>query len=176
LSAFREAGLTYDEITQAILNDSSGGIDAKALREQLLKEVQADVAKQFTDRDVVARKQVLAEMQGDATRLAAQGDDYALVRESKSIPGVMALIEKTYDSTGEVLDVTEALKLVEDDLLEQALKTAGHQKVQAKLQPTPTPPPQQRPGMRTLTNRDTALPVLDRKARALAAFRGTLNK
>jgi hypothetical protein len=86
----------------------------------------------------------------------------------------MRFIEKTYDETGDVVDVHEALQLFEEEYFKDALKLANAKKVQSKLAP-PAPVPQpQRSGMRTLTNRDTAQMPIDRKQRALAAFHGTL--
>jgi hypothetical protein len=117
-------------------------------------------------------------MRKEAQTLVAEGEDYELVRETRSIPQVMTLIERTYRETGEVLEVSEALKLVEDELYKDSLKLAALKKVQSGLapaQPAPQPMQPQRQ-MRTLTNRDTASVPMSRKARALAAFQGTLKK
>lgn len=179
LSVLLEAGVTYDQLTEAILANQNGGIDAKALREQILKDVTTDVEKRFTDREAQSEQAALREMEREASQLTASGDTYELVRETRSIPDVMKLIERTYRETGEVLAVTEALQLVEDELINESLKLAGTKKVQSKLapaEPAQPPPQQQRPAMRTLTNRDTASVPLSRKARALAAFNGTLKK
>lgn len=178
LSVLLNAGVTYDQLTEAILaNQNGNGPEIQALKAEI-KALKEGVDKTLTDRDAAAEKQVLAEMEREATRLAAQGEDFELVRETKSIPVVIDLIEKTYRKTGEVLDVAEAMKLVEDDLIEDTLRKAALQKVQSKLAPSEPAPnqPQQRPPMRTLTNRDTAQVPMSRKQRALAAFHGTLKK
>lgn len=178
LSVLLEAGVTYDQLTQAILaNQDSNGPEIQALKAEIaaLKE---GVDQKLLDRDTQSEKQALAEMQREATRLAAEGETFELVRETGSIPQVMELIEKTYRKTGEVLDVQEAMQLVEDDLISESLKLAGFKKVQGRLQPEPpqAPVPQPRPPMRTLTNRDTAAPSMSRKERALLAFAGQLKK
>lgn len=177
LSVLLENGVTYDQLTEAILaNQNGNGPELQALKAEIaaLKE---GVDKKFTDKTTAEEQQVLSEMRKEATRLAAEGDTFELVRETGSIPQVMTLIERTYRETGEVLDVNEAMQLVEDELITESLKLAALKKVQGRLKPEApqAPPPQQRQ-MRTLTNRDTAVQPLSRKERALLAFTGQLKK
>lgn len=175
LSVLAEAGVTYDDLTNAILASQGNSEVAKMKAE--IKALKEGVDKQFTERDVQAEQQVLAQMKREAEELA-RDDTYELVRETRSIPDVMKLIERTYRETGEVLDVGEAMSLVEEELTKEAYKLATLKKVQSKLAPPSAPIPQQRTlGMRTLTNRDTASPTgMSAKQRALAAFAGTLKK
>lgn len=176
LSVLLENGVTYDQLTEAILADQSGnGTQMRDLQKKV-DSLEEGFDKKLSERDQQAEKQVLAEMQREATRLAADGDTYELVRETGSVPHVMQLIEQTYRTTGEVLDVTEAMQLVEDELIGESLKLAALKKVQGRLQPeaTPTLQPQLRP--RTLTNRDSTVQSLSPKQRALLAFRGELKK
>ncbi len=177
LGVLLEAGVTYDQLTEAILsNQNGGGAELQALKAEI-KALKEGVDQKFTDKDTAAEQAVLAEMRRDATRLAAEGETFELVRETGSIPQVMQLIERTYRETGEVMDVSEAMQAVEDELIAESLKLAGLKKVQGRLQPEPAPAlqPQQRQ-MRTLTNRDTAAPAMSRKDRALLAFAGQLKK
>ena len=175
-----EAGLTYDQLTEAILANQSGiNPEIQALKAEI-KALKDGVDKNFVDRDASAEQQVLAEMRRQAEGLAKEGDDYEMVRETKSIPEVMDLIYRTYKSTGEVLDVPEALRLVEDELINESLKIANIKKVRSQLKPSETSVPLQKSPqdrqMRTLTNRDTARVPLSRKERAIAAMMGTLKK
>lgn len=172
LSVLLEAGVTYDQLTEAILSNQ-GNSEVNSLKAEI-KALKEGVDKRFTDNETQAETAALAEMQREAIALSAQGDEYELVRETRSVPHVVELIKRTYKETGEVMDVQEALKLVEDSLFEQNQKIAGYKKMQGLFQPQ-AQPPQQR-GMRTLTNKDTASVPLDRKARALAAALGTLKK
>ncbi len=178
LSVLLEAGVTYEQLTEAILANQNG--DSSQIRnlEAKIAALESGFDKKLTDRDSQQEQQVLAEMQREATSLVAEGDTFEMVRETRSVPDVMKLIERTYRDTGEVLDVREALQLVEDELLEESLKLARFQKVQSKLAPPapPPPPPNQHRQMRTLTNRDTASVPMSAKARALAAFNGTLKR
>lgn len=177
LRVLLENGVTYDQLTEAILeNQNSGGAELQALKDEI-KSLKDGFDQKLSDKDKQAEAAVLAEMRKEAVALASEGDTYELVRETGSIPQVMELIEKTYRQSGEVLEVSEAMQLVEDELIAESLKLANLKKVQGKLQPeTPIAPiaPQQRP--RTLTNRDTAVAPMDRKTRALLAFRGQLPK
>ncbi len=178
LGVLLDAGVTYDQLTEQILARRDGITpEIQALKAEL-KATKEDFSKQLTDRDQQARTQVLAEISRDAKRLVAEGDDYEMVREHKAVPKVTQYIESWYDKTGEVLDVREALQDIEEELLEDSLRLARIKKVQSKLAPPePVAPaaPQQRQ-VRTLTNRDTASVPLSAKARALAAFNGTLKK
>jgi len=168
-----DLGLTYDQLTEAILATQSGVTpEITALKEEL-KRVKDDVNKTLTDRDVQAERQVLAEMRKEAETLVKEGDTYEMIRETKNIPNVMRLIYQTYKKTGEVLSVNEALNLVEADLITETLKVAKLNKVRNQLIPEPVQAPQsQGKQMRTLTNRDGSGVPLDRRARAIAAMTG----
>lgn len=172
-----DAGLTYDQLTEAILSSQSGITpEIQSLKEEL-KRVKEDVNKTLSDRDAQAESQALAEMRKDAQSLIQTGDDYEMVRETQSLPHVIELIRRTYKTTGEILDVREALNLVETDLITETLKVANLKKVKSQIAPEPVQQPQsQGKQMKTLTNRDSASVPLDRKARAIAAMQGTLRK
>ncbi len=174
LKTLLDAGVTYDQLTEEILanqDDSKfNSIEAK------IAAIEQGVDKKLLDRDAQAEQQVLAEMKREAESMIAGNDDFELVRETNSVPDVMKLIERTYRESGEVLDVSEALKLVEEELFKRNQKLIGLKKFQGLIKPS-EPVAQQRPqGMRTLTNRDTASPPMTAKQRALAAFAGTLKK
>ncbi len=176
LKVLQESGVTYDELTNAIINSQSNP-DIEALKAEI-KALKEGVDSKFTDRDTQAEAQVLAEMRRDATALVSEGDDFEAIRETGSVDDAIDLIKRTWKNSGEVLDVHEALTLVEEQLIEDIEKVARIKKVQSRVTPDQTQTPQQlQPKqMRTLTSRDTAVPQLDRKARALAAFHGTLKK
>lgn len=173
LRVLLESGVTYEQLTEAILKDQSNP-EIRTLKDEFtsLKE---GVNKQLTDRDQQAEQQVLQEMRREATNLVAQNDDFELIRGTESVPDVMQLIERTYRKTGEVLDVKEACQLVEDELFKETQKLAKLKKVQSQFAPVQQQLQPQR-GFRTLTNRDTANAPMSAKQRALAAFRGELTR
>lgn len=174
-----ELGVTYDQLTEALLANQSGITpELKALQAKV-DALEKGVDTKLTERDAQAKQQVLAEMTREANQLVAQGEDYALVREKGYIPKVIQLIDKTYEETGEILDVSYALNLVEEQLLQDEVKIANLEKVRSKITPAqvePQQPQKQIPQMRTLTNRDSAAPALDRRSRAMLAFHGQLKR
>lgn len=178
LRVMRDAGVTYDQLTQAILT-SSGSQEVNDLKTQL-EALKGDVDKRFTDHASQQEQQALAEMRREAETLAKTGDTYELVRETGSLPQVMDLIERTFRQSGEILDVPEAMQLVEDHLITESLKLAATAKVRTRLAPPPPPAQPQKPqpqlAMRTLTNRDGASVQQSRRARAMAAFHGSLQR
>jgi hypothetical protein len=178
LGVLEKAGVTYDMLTEALLSSSDGNTAHMKALEAKIAALEKGVDQKLLDRDSQAEKQVLAEMEREATKLASQGEDFELVRETQSIPDVMRLIEANYRETGEVLDTREAMELVEAELMEKSLKLASLQKIQGKLAPqVPGYSPQSRQNlMRTLTNRDTAQVPLTPKQRALQAFTGQLKR
>lgn len=174
LKVLLESGVTYDQLTEALLNNQTNP-EFNALRAEV-EALKEGVDTKFKDNATQQKQQVLAEMKREATQLVAQGDDYAFVREMGKIPEVMSLIERTYDDSGEVLDVTEALALIETELAKEVEKITSLGKVREKFMPQPQPMQQRQQGMRTLTNRDTASPPMSPKQRAMAAFYGTLKR
>ena len=185
LSVMLENGVTYDQLTEAIIAQQSGNIpEIQALKAELaaLKE---HVGTQFTSRDQLAEQQVLASIQKEIIdTVKSQPEQYEAIREAKAEKVVKDLIHRTWKKTGEVLDTQEAIELVENQLIDEALPFARLSKVQKRLTPAQAAQveaqlPSQKPGtkiMRTLTNRDTASPMMDKRARAIAAMQGTLKK
>lgn len=175
LKVLLENGVTYDQLTQAILGNQENS-EVGTLR-QKIEALEKGIDQRFSDKDLQAEKQVMAEMDREAAKLISQSDEYELIRETRSRPLVMKLIERTWKEGQEVLDVPEALRLVEDELFKDQLKLQKIKKLQSQQTLPPQQMTQQRPqGMRTLTNRDTASVPMTAKARALAAFYGTLKR
>lgn len=176
LSVLQANGVTYDQLTEAILASQSGNTPDIRRLEAEQKALEERFDKKLSDREAAQETAVLAEMRREAELLIKEGDDFETVRATKSVDDAMDLIKRTYKSTGEVLDVTEALKLIEDELVNDILKVANLKKVQNKLRPPEVTVPQvqqsQNKLLRTLTNRDTSSVPLDRKARAMKAFYG----
>ncbi len=183
LGLLLENGVTYDQLTQAVLRSMEGGGPALTKMEQdlrnelksLREEIQTQKKTQ-TDSQVAAQESALNQMQKQADQLIAADDAYQMIRETGSNKLVRDLIKRTFDETGEVLDVKEACEELEKDLLEESLKVARISKVQAGLTPATLQQQQgaQAPNgqMRTLTNRDTASPIPTRRERAMAAAMG----
>lgn len=182
LGILLENGVTYDQLIEAVeagQQQPSPAVSKLEAEIKAIKEGLENQNKSLSDREEAQKQQVLNQMEREAAQLvAAQGDQFEMVREKKAIKDVRRLIEKTYDTTGEVLEVSEALQLVEDALLDDALALARIQKVQSKLTPAQQQTQQQKiqqPGvrvMRTLTSRDGVSAPTSARERAIAAFHG----
>lgn len=183
LGVLQTAGVTYEQLTEAILNGDSANPAAQRVREleAKLEALEKGLDTKFNERDAQAEKQVLAEMGREANKLIHEnGDAYELVREQNRQQDVLDLIYRTWKQTGEVMDVSEALNEVENYLQEELLRYAKLPKIFRQLTPAEAQAQQQaqaKPqGLRTLTNRDDARPQVSRRDRALAAFHGNLKK
>jgi hypothetical protein len=177
LQTILSEGITYDQLTQDLLAEQSGSTPQFLEMQKKIEALEKGFDTKLSERDAQAETQVLAEMDREADSLIATGDDFELVRETGSKPQALELIKRTYKTTGEILDVSEALTLIENELVTESLKLANLKKVQTKLKPEPqqiaTQPQKQ---MRTLTARDGASMPLTPTQRAYAAFNGTLRK
>ncbi len=175
LSVLLEAGVTYEQLTEAILANQ-GSPEVAALKAEL-EALKGDVDKKFTEREEQQIQAGLAMKSREIDQLIVS-DEFELVRETKSKKDVLRLIERIFRETGEALDSKEALKLVEEELFTRNQKLAGLKKMQGLFTQTQQPPqaPQRPQGMRTLTNKDTASIPMGRRQRALAAWAGTLKK
>lgn len=190
-----ESGLSYDQLTEAILNSQSGvNPEINTLKAEL-KSLKEDISKQLSDRDQLAEQQVLAEMKRETLAITSEGEKYEAIREAKAEQKVVDLIHKVFKEgwtekgyePGFVMDLDDAAELIENQLIEDAMPYAKLKKVQSRLIPQVVEqaaqipaPQQQKPNtkiMRTLTNRDNASAQnTDRRSRAIAAMLGTLNK
>lgn len=177
LEHFAEAGLSYEELAE-IITKNPVSAEAGRIREleAKLDALTKGVDTKLSDRDAQAEQQVLAQIERDVTSLVSQGDDYEMIRETKSVPDVKELIHRTFKETGEVLDTHEACRLIEEDLLNESLKITKLKKIQSQMAPQTQQLQVPQRQIRTLTNRDAAQPQLDRRTRALMAFEGRLKK
>lgn len=178
-----EAGISYDQLTEAILANQAGAMpEIQALKAEI-KALKDDMTGQLTERDKLSEQQVLGQMRRDVDALTQSGEQFEAIRLAKAQQDVVDLIHRAWKETGDIMDMNEAAQLVEDQLIEEASPFAQLKKVQSRLKPEETTQPQleqkplvQKPGtkvMRTLTNRDNARPgAMDRRSRALAAWNG----
>lgn len=178
LSVLQQAGVSYDDLTQAIMNGAPApNLEIQSLKDQIqsLEKVLED---KFSARDSETEQQVLRQIKRDAEVIAAGSDQYELVKTTNSTPEVVELIHRNFKENGELMDVEEALKLVEEDLEEQVLKVAKAKKIQSKLSPSlAVSEPKVSGQMKTLTGRDGAnINTLTSKQRAVLAFNGQLRR
>lgn len=177
LSVLQEAGVTYEQLTEAILaNPSGANAEVQALRNEI-KALKEGIDNNLNERDQQAEQQVLKELRRAIDKMAFSGDEFENIREEGAQAKVVELIHRTWKKTGEVMDEHEAAKFVENFLIEENEKRAKRKSIMSRLTPQQEQMAQPRAqGMKTLTNRDTAHAPTGRRARALAAFHGNLKK
>jgi len=175
LKVLLDNGITYEQLTEQVLNQNSINPEIQALKAEI-KSLKEGVDKTLSEKEAQQEKAVLQEIRREVDRVAA-GDGFELVRASGSQADAVELIQRIYKEEGELLSESEALQLVETELLKEAEKYARLKKVQERLAiPSHTQQTQPRPQIRTLTNRDTAKIAMGRRERAIAAMLGQLKK
>lgn len=163
-------GVTYDQLREELMANQANP-DISRLEGEI-KALKEGVDSKFNDSVEQQKQQILGQMKQEAIQLTAEGDTFALVRQTKSIPKVMQLIDEAHSKHGQVLTTTEALTLVEAELEKEAELFLSADKIRSKFAPQPQTLPPRQSGMRTLTNKDTASPPMSAKQRAMAAFYG----
>lgn len=192
LAALTEAGVSYDDITNQILNQvptdprvnaTISRLEAKIQElegkaeafEVNSKQAQADSYKQAVRQ---VERDVTALVKADATTFEAVAKTPGAIRE------VVKLIEQVWQKDGVMLDIEEAAQEVENELVERSLKTYTQiEKIKKRLEAssTKTAPEQKTPQtqktqspMKTLTNNTSSTRQLSAKERAMLAFKGEL--
>lgn len=184
LGALQEAGLSYEQLTQMLMNPPS---QETLTLQAKIKELEAKLdgklssfeesqkqaqSKQYEQAINGIRNQVKALVTGDTENfelINANGED--------AQEAVVRYIEDYYKETDTVLTVQEAAKLVEEHLLEETTKLMNLNKIKSKLAPQTQETPQEtvkQPVSKTLTNTNatsTQRPMTARE-RAIAAFKG----
>lgn len=195
LSVMQEAGLTYDQLTNFILNQPKPEdmqflklqqelASQKVTQEQILNQIQQTEAQHVEQAKKLLRREI--------DLLVDDGDSFEAIRTHGELAkdAVMELIQQTLNEDGYLMNTEEAAKEIEEHLIEQAISLSRLKAVQSKLNPTPpveeeqvmeAPKPMQtqKPHFNTLSNRitpSTTQPVNDRerRQRAILAFQGKL--
>lgn len=191
LSVLSENGVSYDVLTQKILNAPSPEqqelnrtISVLKQEIQSLRDEQTKNQKQYQDKQTQDYQQAIKQIKTEVVELVKTNDTYEMVNSTNSVDDVVELIEKTFQKEGIVLSVDEATQAVEDYLTEEAIRLAGLKKIQSRMKPA-TPPPAQQASptdgkqphqTKTLTNAATSTGKLSSRERAMLAFHNKLNK
>lgn len=183
-----EAGLSYEQLTERLLNQPNMADPAiKAMMGKLkaIEDRQAFFDKQAQEREAKQYDDAKKAISNEVKLAVAAGDEYETIREAKCEEQVLNYIIDTYEKDGVLIDVAEACKHIENYLVEEGYKFAQLNKIQARLKPKteePVSPPaktQQIQPLKTLTNavaasKPTRSTDTERIARAMAAFKGEL--
>ena len=190
LSVLAEAGVSYDELTQQILNQQPTNPRTEAAMSRLeakirqLEEQAEQGRKSAAEQQTQAYQAAVKQIRTDVDALIKSDPAFETIKATRSSKDVVDLIEQVYQKDGVLLTVEEAATQVEDYLMEEAMKITRIDKIKKKLglaaQPKPvtsnTQPPSepQKPQMKTLTNSTASTRKLNAKERAILAFKGEL--
>lgn len=184
-SVLESLGLDYDTLTKQMLERPND-----PLTKSLMSKIQAlearNAASEKSQQEQTAQQYDQAKKQiANEVKLLIDADpSFETIKGAEMQDAVVELIEQTFHSSGEILEVAEAARQIEEHLMNEALKLAQLSKIKAKLAPVPeepkAPPVVTKPQITTISQRMPNAPVngrssdKDRVARAMAAFKGEL--
>lgn len=193
LAVLDKAGITYDQLTNELLNPAPTNPRYEATINELQAKLDAMEAKLETgskSQVEAQQQQYQAAVEQITTDVKAlvKGDPnaYEAIAKTGSVKDVVDLIEQTYAKDGILLSVEEAAQEVENYLIEEsyasfnkieklkkriAQSSASPEKSEVKTQAPQTKP---QASITTLTNTMGAPRQLTARERALLAFRGEL--
>lgn len=184
----KDAGITYDQLTQQALNEPSQEtqqllttIDSLNAKIEAMENRITGSDKAREEDKKAQYQQVLNQFKNEVTALVKDNPEFETVKATGSIGDVVDLIEKTYKEDGILLSVEDATKEVEDYLVEEAYKLSQLSKIQKRLKPAPTTvaaAPAKQPGTtetkqpqptKTLSNAMNGSRQMTARERAMAA-------
>lgn len=186
LAVLNELGASYDDVTQAMLNQPSqettqllSVIDELKNEIRGIKGDQESSKKSHAEQQQRQYQQAVNQIRTEVKQMVATSQDFETIQATESIGDVVDLIERTFKEDGVLLTPDEACRQVEDYLVEEATKIARLKKIQSRIAASPAKPPEspkQPQQTKTLTNAITAAKPLSAKDRAILAFQGKLSR
>lgn len=192
MSVLTEAGYTYDQLTEKVLNSTNPEAFAyqKLMQEQ--EQIKAKLAaqeKQYQDQQTQSYQQALKQITNDASLLVDSDERFEIIKEMGNPQDITNFIEEVFKAEGNILSVEEAATEIKAFLEERARKIAEFSSFKKLVKPPEAPAPvlqkqqnvasprQQQQPMRTLTNQVSApssgrLTAAEKRARAIAIFNG----
>lgn len=190
LEAFARGELSYEEITQEVMNPQDPRVTATISRlEKQVADLNSKLEKAATGVQEAQSQQYQAaikQIETDVKNLVKADPSFEMIKYTGSVRDVVELIEETYKQDGYVMTVEEAAQQVEDYLVEEASRLAKVSKIQKRLSPAvavkkaeegqmQTPIQNKQPQqMKTLTNTVGGSRKLSSRERAIMAMEGKL--
>ena len=169
LSFIKKYGLSYDDLTNTVLNGDKAPPDLELRHEigQLREEMAA--IKEAKNTEAAVQKETSEAQAYDKfidevhQFVETNADEYELVRLQGAQQLVGDVIRETYNATERVLPYQEACQIVEDHLEQQVRNSMRSRKLRAAAPPiesvTPAAEPKVSTRPKTLTNENTASPA-----------------
>jgi prefoldin subunit 5 len=143
LAALEDAGLSYKELTDFILNNNTVSTESqiKALQDKI-DEVESARQRDHQEREELSKRQaaerevqVIAEFKNEISNfISSKKDDYELTNLYDSSDLVYDTVEAYFEKTSKVLSIPEACQLVETYLEKQVEKSLQTKKLGQKFQ------------------------------------------
>ena len=143
LAALEDAGLSYKELTDFILNNNTVSTESqiKALQDKI-DEVEQARQREAKERDEYSKRQaaerevqVIAEFKNEISNfISSKKDDYELTNLYESSDLVYDTVEAYFEKTSKVLSIPEACQLVETYLEKQVEKSLQTKKLGSRFQ------------------------------------------
>lgn len=191
LTALTEAGVSYDDVTQQLINQQptdpriTNTIARLESKIKLLEEQAETGKKTYVEQQQAQYQAAVKQITADAKALVKSDPvTYEAISKTGTVREVVKLIEDTFNKDGVVLSVEEAAQEVENYLVDENYKMATNidkikkrmaqsnastAKPDVKTQATP-----KQTQMKTLTNAVSSTRKLTARERAVLAFKGEL--
>lgn len=159
VEALSDLGLTYDELTNLLLNQQNGADPVRELRsevDQLKKSQEESANKQF--------EAILNQYKSEAQKLIQSSDKYLMIRdEPEAAKAAVDELVADWEKDGETKDISYYLDLAEEGLRDMANALSGRlsktKPAEETAQPTKkTLPPPKAAQTRTLTQQVETAP------------------
>lgn len=149
LKFLEEAGLTYEELTNFILNGNkpTAEMETSSIKSEMQK-LRDEIAQREQERENSAKamdekraQEAISNFKENITGfLTGKPDDFELCNNyPESVDLIYDVIEAHFAQTEKVMSMEEAAKLVEDHFESEAMKVTSFKKIQSKLAPKPAP-------------------------------------
>lgn len=123
LEALKDIGISYDELTNQMLND--GAVPPQLVAQQTAEEIadariaklRAEMKAEREQEQKANYDQSIAHIDAEVQAMADSSDKFLLVKESGSYHDVTEYIEKEFHRTKRIMPVSEALEKVNSDIL-----------------------------------------------------------
>ena len=193
VAALAEAGMSYEEITQQIMNQQPtdprvlNTINKLQAKIDALEEQTLNSQKSYQEQQTAAYQAAVKQIELDVKTLVNSDPQFETIKHTAATKDVVELITETYNKDGYLLSVEEAAQQVEEYLAYKYTKVANINKIKARItkaSATPTQSTTQQTQvaaqktvatpMKTLTNANSSTRQLSAKERAILAFKGEL--
>lgn len=191
LQYLSEAGVSYEELTNQLLNQSPIDHRTESMISELKAEIQSlrqaneESKKSYEEQQNNAYQAAVKQIESDVKHLVSKDDTYEAIKSSNAHKDVVELITETYHKDGILLSIEEAAQQVEDFLVEQYTKYTNLNKIKQRMSqsnaskaqtPSVKPPTEEtqqpKSPQKTLTNNMSSSRPLTARERAILAFKG----